>query len=322
MRILLWHVHGSWATAFVQGQHDYLVPVLPDRGPDGRGRARTWDWPASVVEMTPEELKGAEPDLVLLQRPHEAELLEQWTGLRVGRDVPAVYVEHDTPLGDVPATRHPLADRSDVPVVHVTHFNRLMWDCGRAPTAVVEHGVPDPGHRWTGELARSAVLVNEPVRRGRTVGTDLLPAVAGAGGLDVFGMGVDALEQWWPGGAPADLALHEDVPQAAMHAELARRRVYVHTARWTSLGLSLIEAMMLGMPVVALASTEAPRLVTPACGAISADVGELTAAVEHFLADQDAARAAGESARRRALELHSVERFLADWDTLLAAVTA
>lgn len=34
---------------------------------------------------------------------------------------------------------------------------------------------------------------------------------------------------------------------------MARRRVYLHTARWTSLGLSLLEAMHLGMPVVAVA---------------------------------------------------------------------
>ena len=34
-RVLLWHVHGAWATAFVHGEHDYTVPVLPDRGPDG-----------------------------------------------------------------------------------------------------------------------------------------------------------------------------------------------------------------------------------------------------------------------------------------------
>ena len=34
-----------------------------------------------------------------------------------------------------------------------------------------------------------------------------------------------------------------------MHAELARRRLYLHPIRWTSLGLSLIEAMQLGMPV-------------------------------------------------------------------------
>ena len=31
MRILIWHVHGSWATSFVQGPHDYLVPVNAER---------------------------------------------------------------------------------------------------------------------------------------------------------------------------------------------------------------------------------------------------------------------------------------------------
>jgi hypothetical protein len=70
MRILLWHVHGSWTTAFVQGTHEYLLPVVPDRGPDGLGRARTWDWPGSAVERSPEELAdGPRPDVVVLQRP-------------------------------------------------------------------------------------------------------------------------------------------------------------------------------------------------------------------------------------------------------------
>src|SRR5215218_8049695 len=39
VRILLWHVHGSWTTALVQGAHDYVVPVVEGRAPDGRGRA-------------------------------------------------------------------------------------------------------------------------------------------------------------------------------------------------------------------------------------------------------------------------------------------
>ena len=56
LRVLTWHVHGSYLTSLVQGQHDYLLPVLPDRGPDGRGRARTWDWPATAVEVTQTDL--------------------------------------------------------------------------------------------------------------------------------------------------------------------------------------------------------------------------------------------------------------------------
>ena len=60
MRVLVWHVHGSWMTSFVQGGHDYYVPVTPDRGPDGLGRAQTWDWPANVREVVPEAMRGLE----------------------------------------------------------------------------------------------------------------------------------------------------------------------------------------------------------------------------------------------------------------------
>ena len=37
MNVFVWHVHGSWMTAFVQGDHTYHVPVDAARGPDGRG---------------------------------------------------------------------------------------------------------------------------------------------------------------------------------------------------------------------------------------------------------------------------------------------
>ncbi|HET7399677.1 MAG TPA: glycosyltransferase [Intrasporangium sp.] len=321
MRILLWHVHGSWATAFVQGQHDYLVPVLPDRGADGLGRARSWDWPASVSEVTPQQLRDAEVDVVVLQRPHEVGLAAEWTGRRPGRDVPAVYVEHNTPRGDVPATRHPLADQGEIPIVHVTHFNRLFWDCGTAPTHVIEHGVVDPGHRYSGEWPRAAVVVNEPVRRGRVVGTDLLPELARTVPLDVFGMKVHEL------GEALDvphqrLWTFEDLPQDRLHAEMARRRVYLHLTRWTSLGLSLIEAMHLGMPVVALATTEAVVAVPPGAGVVTTRLEEVAAALWRFVHDPAEAEAVGARAREAALARYGLARFLADWDALLGAAAA
>ena len=322
MKVLLWHVHGSWTTAFVQGPHEYVVPLVPDRGPDGRGRADTYPWPDTVAEATPDELADLRPDVVVLQRPHELELAERWLGLRPGRDVPAVYVEHNTPLHgvpDVPDTRHPMAGQDEVPIAHVTGFNELFWDCDGARTTVIDHGIVDPGHRWTGELPRAAVVVNDPVRRGRSVGTDLLPGLCAAAPLDVFGMRVDQLPAAL--GVPADrLAVHEDLPQHRMHEELARRRVYVHTSRWTSLGLSLLEAMHLGMPVVALAVTEAAVAVPPDAGVVTTRRDELAAAVSRFVADPDAAAAAGAAARRHVLAHYGLDRFLRDWDALLESV--
>ena len=320
MRILIWHVHGSWTTAFLQGGHEYLLPVTPDRGPDGLGRARTWDWPVSAREVTPAQLRAEPPDVVVLQRTRDLELVREWTGLKPGRDLPAVFLEHNAPDGAVPDTRHPLADRDDIPLVHVTHFNRLFYDNGRAPTTVIEHGIVDPGERWTGELARAAVVVNEPVRRGRTTGGDLLPGLAAVAPVDVFGMGLAGLHETY-GLDPDRVVLHDDPPQAAMHAELARRRVYVHPVRWTSLGLSLLEAMHLGMPVVALATTEAVEAVPAEAGVLSTRPDVLWDTVRTYLHDEDAARLAGKAARAAALDRYGLARFLADWDRLLGEVT-
>jgi hypothetical protein len=311
MRILLWHVHGSWTTAFVQGGHDYLVPVLPDRGPFGLGRARTWDWPASVVEVSQQRLADEPPDVVIIQRPEEFDLVRQWTRRTPGRDLPAIYLEHNAPEPHPVASRHPLADQRDILLVHVTHFNRLYWDSGTAPTRVIEHGVVDPGHLYTGELEAAAVVVNEPIRRGRMVGTDLLPAFTAVGPVEVFGMSDGPL----PG-----VRQIGDVRQEDMHRELARRRLYLHPVRWTSLGLSLVEAMHLGLPVVAVAGTEVPQAVPPSAGVVSTDVRELADAMRRFLADPEAAAMAGKAARTHALERFGLGRFLADWDRTIEEV--
>jgi hypothetical protein len=302
MRVLLWHVHGSWTTAFVQGSHEYLLPVTPDRGPDGLGRARTWSWPASAVEVTREEAAEAEVDVVVLQRPHELHgLAEAWLGgRRPGRDVPAVYLEHNAPQGRVNELRHVAADRDELVVVHVTHFNELFWDCGTTPTRVIEHGIVDPGERYSGEIPAAAVVVNEAGRRGRVTGTDLLGRLGAAVPLDLFGMRSGRLA-----GAPGVRSV-ADLEQERLHHEMAR----------------LLEAMHLGMPVVALATTEVVEAVPPEAGVISTQVEVLADAARRLVADPEQARLMGKAARAAATARYGLERFLGDWDALLEEVGA
>jgi glycosyltransferase involved in cell wall biosynthesis len=300
MNILLWHVHGSWTTAFVQGKHRYLVPVNDERDEWGRGRARTFDWPSSVEEHPLDEIHDV--DIAVVQRPRELDL--------VPPHVPVVYVEHNTPKGDVPATRHPMADRDDLVIAHVTHFNELFWDTGGTRTTVIEHGVVEPRARWTGEQERLAIVTNEPVRRGRVTGTDLFGRFTPVAPLDVFGMGV--------AGLPGDrITTYDDPPQREMHEQIARRRAYLHLCRWTSLGLSLIEAMQIGMPVLALATTEAIAAVPPDAGVLSTRVGTLVEAAQWLLDEPAAAARLGARARQAALTRYGLDRFLADWDQLL-----
>jgi hypothetical protein len=307
MRILSWHVHAAWSTAFVSGRHEYLVPVDAERGPYGRGRPRTYRWPENAIEVTPDDLARTDVDVVLLQRPEEEELARLW----LGRTLPTVYVEHNTPKGDVPNTRHPMADRDDLTIVHVTPFNELFWDCGGTRTTVIEHGLPEPGPRWSGVVPRLAVVSNEPVRRGRVTGTDLFGRFTDVAPVDVFGIGAGRLDL--PG-----VTGHEDPPQETMHHEVARRAAYLHLTRWTSLGLALIEAMMMACPVVVLGTTEAYHAVPPEAGIVSTNVAELVAGARLFLEDPTAAETAGKLARAAALDRYGLARFLTDWDRLLA----
>jgi len=312
MRILLWHVHGGYTDAFVRGDHEYLLPVNGERDVWGLGLAGR-PWPrAREVELR--LLRDEDIDVVVLQRPEEIEHVERLTGRRPGRDVAAVYLEHNAPRPDPVASRHPLSDQRDITIVHVTAFNELFWDTGRARTVVVEHGLPDPGESYTGELERCAVVINEPVRRWRVTGTDLLPEFARHAPVDVFGMGGDALASALP---DSGVIAAGDVDPVSLRRELGRRRVYVHPYRWTSLGLSLIEAMMLGMPVVAVAATEVVRAVPPGAGVASTDLAELTRAVARYLADSDLALETGRRARHHALQRFSHEAFLANWDAVL-----
>jgi glycosyltransferase involved in cell wall biosynthesis len=204
--------------------------------------------------------------------------------------------------------------------VHVTHFNELFWDNGSTRTAVVEHGVVPPAAGYTGDLARIAVVTNEPVRRGRVTGTDLIGRFGTVAPLDVFGMGVAALGTD-VGAAGGAITAYDDVPQDEMHRLVARRRLYLHLCRWTSLGLSLIEAMMIGLPVVALATTEAVRAVPPGAGILSTRVDDLVDAARWLIEDPDAARRLGRAGCDAARDRYGLDRFLDDWDRLLEEET-
>lgn len=303
----------------MQGEHQYFVPVLPERNGDGLGLPTTYVWPIGVREVTPQEIAELEFDLVIIQRERDIFLYETWSGKRIGRDVPAVWVEHDCPRGDVPWTRHPAANRGDIVLTHVTNFNHLMWDNGSAPTRVIEHGIVDPGDKWTGELTRSAVVSNNPLRRGRLVGTDLLTEFTNVAPIDLFGINASALAECL-GALSIGISPIDDLPQSLLHHEVARRRLYLHLTRWTSLGLSLIEAMHLGMPIVALGTTEVWEAVPQSAGVVSTRIEVLQRAIRELVNDHVMALEMGAAARAYALNRYGLNRFLADWDRLIKEV--
>ncbi|MGE5638711.1 MAG: glycosyltransferase [Clostridia bacterium] len=306
LKILTWHTHGSYLYYLTQAPHDFYVLSKAGRPAGYGGRCGHLPWGPNVHDLPVEQARQQSLDLVLFQDDHQYERDQHEFLSPAQRALPQIYLEHDPPRESPVDTRHPVDD-PNVLLVHCTHFNRLMWDSGRTPTAVIDHGVVDPGYRYTGELERGIVVVNNIRSRGRRLGFDLYEQAAAAVPLDLAGMGPDGIGE----------VLHKELPSF-----LARYRFFFNPIRYTSMGLAVIEAMMAGLPIVALATTEMATVIrNGANGVAGTDPARLVEAMQGLLKDRGAAALLGLGARRTALERFGIERFVTDWNRAFALVT-
>src|SRR5919109_1351722 len=161
LKILIWHIHGSYLNTLARIDHDWYLPVKPGRPEGYGGRGPTFSLPAYVREGP--AARGRELDfyLVIFQTPKnyfedQLEILSE-----AQRRLPKIYLEHNTPKPHPTDSKHPIDD-PNVLLVHVTHYNRLMWDNRRTPTVVIEHSVAiDPAIRYSGERAQGITVINE-----------------------------------------------------------------------------------------------------------------------------------------------------------------
>ncbi len=307
LRILTWHVHGNYLYYLSQAPHDFYVLSKPERPPGYSGRCGHLPWGDNVIDMPIAELQRRDFDCLLFQSREHFENDQHAILTDAQRRLPRIYLEHDPPQAHPTNTRHCVDDPATL-LVHVTHFNRLMWDSGRTPTRVIEHGViVPPGVRYRGELARGIVVVNHLQRRGRRLGADLFERARGEVPLDLVGMAAEE------SGGLGEVR-HDRLAEFEAHY-----RFFFNPIRYTSLGLAVCEAMMLGMPIIGLATTEMATVIeNDVSGYVSTDIDELLRYMKALLDDSDLARRLGVGARETALERFNILRFVADWNMAFA----
>ncbi|MGE5384563.1 MAG: glycosyltransferase family 4 protein [Betaproteobacteria bacterium] len=302
LRILTWHVHGNYLYYLTQVPHDFYLATDSARSTHYTGRSGTLPWGSNVHEAPVERLHEMEFDVILFQSRDAWEAQERLLS-PAQRRLPRVYLEHDPPQEHPTDTLHWAGER-DVLLVHVTAFNALMWNSGEATTRVVEHGVlPLANARYGGERESGLVVVNNLDLRGRRLGHDVYAALREEVPLVLVGMGSERI----PGG-------EGEVANAQLPEFMAHYRFFFNPIRYTSLGLAIIEAMMVGLPIVGLATTELVTVIRNGeNGFIATDPQALVEPMRHLLRDREAARALGEAGRQTALERFNIERFIADW---------
>ena len=309
LQILTWQVHGNYLYYLTQAPHDFHVLSKPGSPPGYGGRGGHLPWGTNVHDCPVASVAERTFDCILFQSLVHYQVDQHEMLTPAQRRLPRIYLEHDPPLGHPTNTVHPVDDTGML-VVHVTHYNALMWDCSRVTTRVVEHGVRVPrGLAWSGETARGVSVINHLQRRGRRLGADVFEAWRRDVPLDLYGMDAQA------SGGSGELQYGELLPI------VARYRFFAHPVRYTSLALAVCEAMMLGLPVVGLATTELPRIIQESGGGyVDTDLARLVDVSRELLQDRGRAAELGRKACAYARERFAIERFASDWNTVFDQV--
>jgi glycosyltransferase involved in cell wall biosynthesis len=253
--------------------------------------------------VPPNEVRSLDLDCILFQT-NQNYLVDQFQILsEEQRQLPRVYLEHDPPRQHPTDTRHIMQD-SEVTFVHVTHFNQLMWDNGPIKTTVIEHGVLQSPVSFSGELEKGIVVINNLPSRGRLLGLDLFLEARKHVPLDLVGMNT--------GDMGLGEVLHPQLPEF-----ISRYRFFFNPIRWTSLGLAICEAMMVGIPVVGMATTELSSVIqNERSGFIHTDLKYLIHKMKMLLDDKDFAKKIGSEGRKAAIERFNIQRFTKEWKEL------
>src|SRR4051812_44959355 len=107
LRVLTWHVHGSYLWYLSHVPHELYVPVKPDRPHGYGGPAGRWPWPDRMHEVPADDVRTRDFDVILFQS-HQNWLEDQFDILSPAqRTLPRIFLEHDPPRQSPTDTAHP-----------------------------------------------------------------------------------------------------------------------------------------------------------------------------------------------------------------------
>jgi glycosyltransferase involved in cell wall biosynthesis len=301
LKIFTWHIHGSYLFYLSQGNYDIFIPVNERKSEGYYGRGETFPFGANVIEVAASEVRNIAFDLILFQTD-ENYLIDQFEVLsEKQRRLPRIYLEHDPPWDHPTNAKHPVTD-SAVKLVHVTHFNQLMWDNNGLDAKVIEHGVMVPSLSKQNKKDRGIVVINNLPTRGRLLGLDIFEEIRKHVPLDLVGMGAEAYG--------IGEVLHPQLPDF-----VSQYRFFFNPIRYTSLGLAVCEAMMMGMPIVGLGTTEmAVTIQNGYSGFVHTNTSRLIDSMQYLLNNPDKAEEMGANARNVANKRFNITRFVQEWE--------
>ncbi len=292
-KIFTWPVNQQYLLELAKGDFEIYIEETKDEN-----FRRQLSNHTNIFETKLAEIKNLQLDCILFQDEKGYTTTQFEILSDEQQELPKVYLEHHPPKQHPTNAKH-FVENEEVHLVHVNHYNAIMWDNNKVPVTVIENGVATDTTVFTGEKAKGAVVLENDADN-RAAGTDIFLLVKEALPLDLLEIGKDGLT-------------YQNLPE-----KLHSYRFLFCPDRYASPGFAVYQAMMLGMPVVGLATTALPAILSnEVSGFVNADLNYLISKMQDLLNDPQLAVQIGAAARQTALKFFSSTRFLSDWKQLL-----
>lgn len=293
-KIFTWPAQQQYLFQLAQGDFEIYIPA----GQNESFRQQ-FSSQKNVIEIDGDELKDLQLDCILFQDEYSYKTAQFEVLSDQQRELPKIYLEHHPPKQHPTNTKH-FVEEQQIQLVQVNHYNALMWDNNQSPVTVIEHGVATDTIAFSGEQAKGVIVLEEQPDDDRVIGTDIFTLVKEALPLDVIQIGKENIT-------------HQNLPE-----KISPYRFLFCPDRYASPAFAVFQAMMQGMPVIGLATTNLPTILTnEVSGFTDSDVNYLIGKMKTLLDDPQLAVQMGAEARKSALQRFSLNRFLSDWNQVL-----
>lgn len=306
LNILCWPTHEGYQSMLAETGHNFFMITHPKMKP--------WDFHTRPVPKNHYLLTknfeqiahDLEIDLILSQ--------ERFSQLPVANNLkkmfclPVVHLEHIEPQPKWSSGQFEQMKQMNADVfVFITEHNKNSWGAPH-DSHVIRHGICSKTFQgWKGGGGYGLSIVNHIRERDEFCGWILWEKLSKKLPLKLIGEN--------PGLSKSINSVPEIV------SEINKASFYLNTSQLSPVPLSMIEAMMCGIPIVTTANQESPKIIQNGVnGYISNEEEEIVKFCRLLLENKDLAHKIGMAGREIAIARFGKERFVSEWNKVLYSV--
>jgi glycosyltransferase involved in cell wall biosynthesis len=315
MKIFTWNVHGGYLSMFSKLNYELYIPYTEGRPYNYDGKTPGYEWSDNVYEISYNQINNINYDIILYQTAQHV-MEEQYRCLSQSQinDAYKIYIVH-SPINDFDLVNKNLGvveshinEQMNL-IVHIAEYTKKQWakymPSLSNKSIVIYHSIPLSNIVATYSINRAVCAINDIGIRADS-GRDEIKYLLKKIGIDLYGKNTEMI-----GG-------YGSIPRENLMSILSQYSIYINPTVHNSLPMTVLEAMSIGLPVIALNTTDLHIAITDGIeGYLCNTVDDIIDKYNYLLNNKSKIQGMGINAREKIKNYFSFDRFEKSWNSII-----